>query len=114
MDTSTGEKEFTQFLTQTPQQFEEAMEDGEKGIIINDQDIIKPEDVFGRGKRCRTIINVYMYALITQVDVNLTSKLLRVQEGHIFAYILRTRLTILINMTMRWIPLLVRKSLLSF
>jgi hypothetical protein len=54
MDTSTGEKEFTQFLTQTPQQFEEAMEDGEKGIIINDQDIIKPEDVFGRGKRCRT------------------------------------------------------------
>jgi hypothetical protein len=36
------------------------------------------------------IINVYTYALITQVDANLTSKLLRVQEGHIFAYILRT------------------------
>lgn len=54
MDTSTGEKEFTQFLSQTPHEIEQVLEDTENGIVINDKDIIRAEDVFGRGKRSRT------------------------------------------------------------
>ncbi|CAC5357272.1 unnamed protein product [Mytilus coruscus] len=50
LDSSTGETEFSQFLSKTPHE----LEDAEIGIIINDKDILKPEDVFGRGKRSRT------------------------------------------------------------
>lgn len=54
LDLSTGENEFSKFLTQIPADLDGSMVDDDAGIVIDDKDIIKAEDVLGRGKRSRT------------------------------------------------------------
>lgn len=68
LDSSTGETEFSQFLSKTPHE----LEDAEMGIIINDKDILRPEDVFGRGKRSRTpkTDNIYTSEFEADPDYN--------------------------------------------
>lgn len=54
LDLSSGESEFSKFLTEIPPELDGSMIDNDTGIVINDKDIIKAEDVLGRGKRSRT------------------------------------------------------------